>query len=296
MKPDASVVLTTYNNPGALERVLAGLERQRRGGFELWVADDGSGIETRELVERFARSAPFPVEHVWHEDRGFRKMRILNATVPLVRSDYVVLLEGDCIPNAHYVGAHLAWRRPGRFLYGHRVFLDDQTSRAIRAEAVRSGREPGGALRNVVRGLRGRARRSYNAIRLPDALLPFARRALGGRPVMRGMNFSVWKQDLLAVNGWNEEYDGWGREDDDLVARLGFLGIRGESVRFAAILFHLEHPVRRNAEALAANDRVFQEVVRRGLAVCPVGIRDVRPLEAPTAAAEQGTAQVPQRP
>jgi glycosyltransferase involved in cell wall biosynthesis len=274
MTPTASVVLTTYNNPRALELVLAGLGRQRAPGFEVWVADDGSRPETGELVRRFAATAPFDVHHVWHEDRGFRKMRILNATVPQVRSDYVVLLEGDCIPNADYVGVHLRWRRAGSFLYGHRVFLDARTSAALRVDAVRTGREPGGAVRNVVRAFRGRARRGYNALRLPVPAVRLGQTLLRtGRPVMRGMNFSAWKADLLAVNGWNEEYVGWGREDDDLVARLQFQGLRGRSVRFGAILYHLDHPLRRDPDLLAANDRIYREVVQRGSAVCRLGIR-----------------------
>ena len=276
MKPSASVVLTTYNNPRALELVLAGLARQRASSFEVWVADDGSLPETGELVHAFARTVPFAVHHVWQEDRGFRKMKILNATVPQVRSDYVVLLEGDCIPNPDYVAVHLRWRRPGIFLYGHRVFLDARTSQALRAEAVRAGREPGGALRNVVRAFRGRARRGYNALRLPVPAMRIGQALLRTRrPVMRGMNFSTWKSDLLAVNGWNEEYVGWGREDDDLVTRLQFQGLRGHSVRFGAILYHLDHPLRRDPAVLAANDRIYREVVRQGQPVCRQGIRQL---------------------
>lgn len=278
MKPAASVVLTTYNNPRALELVLCGLARQRGSSFEIWVADDGSLPETGEMVRAFAATVPFPVHHVWHEDRGFRKMRILNATVPQVHADYVVLLEGDCIPNPDYVAVHLRWRRPGAFLYGHRVFLDARTSSALRAEEVRAGREPGGALRNVVRSFRGRARRGYNALRLPVPALRLSQALLGvARPVMRGMNFSAWKADLVAVNGWNEEYAGWGREDDDLVARLQFHGLRGRSVRFGAILYHLDHPLRRDPAVLAANDRIYREVVRREEPVCRRGMRNLDP-------------------
>jgi glycosyltransferase involved in cell wall biosynthesis len=274
----ASVVLTTYNNPRALELVLAGLARQRASGFDVWVADDGSLPATGELVRAFAATVPFPVHHVWHEDRGFRKMRILNITVPQVGSDYVVLLEGDCIPDPDYVAVHLRWRRPGTFLYGHRVFLDARTSAALRAEAVRAGREPGGAVRNVVRAVRGRVRRGYNALRLPVPAVRIGQALLRtGRPVMRGMNFSAWKADLLAVNGWNEDYVGWGREDDDLVTRLQFQGLQGRSVRFGAILYHLDHPVRRDPALLAANDRVYREVVRQGSAVCRRGIRHLDP-------------------
>jgi glycosyltransferase involved in cell wall biosynthesis len=284
VKPQASVVLTTYDNPRALELVLCGLARQRVAAFEVWVADDGSRPETGELVRGFATTVPFPVHHVWHEDRGFRKMRILNATVPRVEADYVVLLEGDCIPHPDYVAVHLRWRQPGAFLYGHRVFLDARTSGALRADAVRTGREPGGALRNVVRSFRGRARRGYNALRLPVPALRLSQALLRtGRPVMRGMNFSAWKADLLAINGWNEAYAGWGREDDDLVARLQFHGLRGRSVRFGAILYHLDHPLRRDPAILAANDQIFREVLRRGDPICRRGIRDL------DAAPESGT-------
>jgi len=128
----------------------------------------------------------------------------------------------------------------------------------------------------VVRAFRGHARRGYNALRLPVPAVRLGQALLRtGRPVMRGMNFSAWKADLLAVNGWNEEYVGWGREDDDLVARLQFQGLSGRSVRFGAILYHLDHPMRRDPDLLAANDRIFQEVVRQRNAVCRQGIRNL---------------------
>ena len=268
----ASVVLTTYNNPRALEMVLTGLARQTAGGFEVWIADDGSGEATREVVERFAARAPWPLHHAWHEDRGFRKSRILNRALASMAGEYVVHLDGDCIPHPDYVGTHLRFRGKGRFLFGHRVFLGDRISAGLTAEGIRAGVLEGG-VRNLLRGFRGEAGRAYNAIRLPDPLVSVVGAALGGRPVMRGMNFSAWRADLLAINGWNEEYEGWGAEDDDLVARLGFLGRTGRSVRFGAILFHLYHPVA-SRELAPRNAAILQAVRRSQTPRCRLGIRN----------------------
>ena len=271
-RPSASVLLTTYENPRALELVLTGLEMQTVRDFEIWVADDGSGPATRRVVERFAASSRLPVEHVWHEDRGFRKMQILNQVLPRARADYVVLLEGDCVPHPGYVESHLRFRAPATFLYGHRVFLGARVSGRLTPDRLRRG-GLGGALSNLRRWALLDARRPYNALRLPPAGVSVAQQLLRiTRPVMRGMNFSTWTEDLLAINGWNEDYDGWGREDDDLVARLQFRGLRGRSVRFGAILYHLHHPIRSRAQ-LPENDRIFREVVRRRSPVCVHGVQ-----------------------
>jgi hypothetical protein len=190
-----------------------------------------------------------------------------------VLGDHVVLLDGDCIPHPEYVGTHVRHRRRGEFLYGHRVFLGPRTTAALTPERIRRG-EAWSLPRTLARAARGEAGRAYNALHLPsDLLLRATQRALRDRtPVMRGMNFSAWKGDLIAVNGWNEDYRGWGREDDDLVARLQFLGLRGRSVRFGAILFHLHHPIQ-SRSGLEANDRIFRDVLRAGESACRNGIR-----------------------
>ena len=114
-----AVVTTTYNYPGALAAVLDGFIAQTGHDFELIVADDGSTDDTRRLIEDYARRAPFPLRHVWQEDRGFRAAAIRNRALAATRADYVIFTDGDCIPFRDFVAQHRRLAEPGRFLAGH---------------------------------------------------------------------------------------------------------------------------------------------------------------------------------
>ena len=140
MQPAASVIFTTYNQPDWLEKVLLGFAAQDRRDFEVIVADDGSGEPTRERIERLRPALPFPLRHCWQEDDGFRKCEALNGAIAASTADYLVFTDGDCIPRGDFLSTHLRLRRPGRFLSGGYHKLPMQTSLAIGAEDIASGR------------------------------------------------------------------------------------------------------------------------------------------------------------
>ena len=138
--PTAGVVFTTYNRPRDLERVLAGYARQTRPDFEIVIADDGSGPETRECIARARDTWQLNIRHVWHEDIGFRKCRILNRAIIESPAEYLIFTDGDCIPHPEFVAGHLGLARPGFFVSGGCVRLGQPATDAIVPDDVLAGR------------------------------------------------------------------------------------------------------------------------------------------------------------
>src|SRR5512134_3224283 len=128
---NVAVIVTTYNRPDALDAVLQGFSAQDGHDFELIVADDGSTDDTRRLVERRAHSTPFPLKHVWQEDRGFRAAAIRNRALAATRADYVIFTDGDCVPSRHFVAAHRRLAEPSRYLAGNRVMLSARLTEQV---------------------------------------------------------------------------------------------------------------------------------------------------------------------
>ncbi|MFN2326702.1 MAG: glycosyltransferase, partial [Gemmatimonadales bacterium] len=195
-----SVVVTTYNQPDWLEKVLWSLGAQTDRNFEVLVADDGSGPATRELVSRANTLAGVPVRHVWQEDRGFRKCAILNAAIRASQGDYVVFLDGDCIPRQDFVAVHRRLARPGRFLSGGAFRLPRPVSVALSQDAILTGKafRPGWLHAAGVPWSLRLARLGVHpaGAALLDALTPTGATFNGG-------NASAWREDVLAVNGFD---------------------------------------------------------------------------------------------
>lgn len=252
MTPRVAVVVTTYDSPRALELVLAGLSVQTEPHFEAVVADDGSGPETADVVRRWEGRVGLSLLHVRQERRGFRAAAIRNRSILATRAPYVVFLDGDCVPDRRFVADHLSMAAPGCFVQGHRLLLGPVASSALRVEDVVAGRLP---------SLLGISNRQ-NLVRLPHALAERLRRK--DRTDLRGIrtaNFAVHRADLLRVGGFDETYEGWGREDADLAARLLHAGVRRKEGRFAAVVRHLYHPPR-SRDSLPENDARLAECLR----------------------------------
>ena len=235
--PAASVVISTYNQPAWLRKVLAGYAAQTRRDFEIVVADDGSRDETRTMLEALAPSLPFPLVHEWHPDEGFRKCTILNRALRRARADYLVFSDGDCIPRADFVATHLAAREPGRFLSGGYFKLPLAVSEAITEANIASGRafDPAWLVAaGVPRDHKLWKLSARGAIAtLLNALTP-------ARASWNGHNASGWRRDIERVNGFDERMQ-YGGEDRELGERLEHAGVRGKRVRYQAIVIHLEH-------------------------------------------------------
>lgn len=225
--PKVSLIISTYQSPAALEKVLQGVADQTQAPHEILIADDGSGPPTRALLERW--QPRLGLRHVWHEDAGFRKTIILNQAVAAATGDYVVLLDGDCVPHREFIRDHVALAERNFWVQGRRCFVEEKFVADF----------------SVVRTpvwlwcLRGRITGLAKALRLPVAVV---RRNCEQRGII-GCNMGFWRDDLVAVNGFDEEYTGWGiGEDSDLGTRLYHLGRARKFVYGRAVVYHLNHP------------------------------------------------------
>lgn len=233
--PAVTVIVATYDQPRALERVLAGYARQREKNFELIVADDGSGPETRAIVERAG------AVHVWQENTGFRKARIVNEAFRRSRGSTVIFSDGDCVPPADFVGTHLAAAGPNTFCVGGYVPLTPEQSAVFNPDLEKE----------LWTGHLGRLRRVH--LQNLFYIACGARR----RPKTYGCNLSVDRMTFEAVNGFDENFDGFGKEDSDLRNRLVAYGARPVSLWNRCVVFHLsaeagvERPGRREAKEKA---------------------------------------------
>lgn len=232
--PEASVIIGAYDSLPYLKLCIRALERQTFRDFEALVADDGSGPEVGAWLR--ARKSFFPLRHVWQEKRGFRKCRILNRAVMEARGRYIVFLDADCIVARDFLDVHFRSRRRGEFLGGRRVMMGIPVSERVTAEMVDRGYFDGPTLWGLYHSLRGDLRYYEEALR------PLYR-LRGNSPFsLLGCNFSIHREDLLSVNGFDEEYEHrGGGEDTDVSYRLEKAGFAMRSVRYRAIQFHLGH-------------------------------------------------------
>lgn len=233
----ASVILSTYNSPIWLEKVLIGYFCQSRHDFELIIADDGSREDTSLLIDTLRARAPFSVKHIWQKDDGFRKCRILNKAVLHAQAPYIIFSDGDCIPRFDFVAAHLSRAEPGYFLSGSYFKLPMNTSEAISHDDIRSGR----CFDKHWLYAHGLPRtRKTLKITAGKKLAPFLNALTPTKCNFKGSNASAWRQDILAVNGFDERMP-WGGEDREFGVRLVNSGIKARHVRYDAICVHLDH-------------------------------------------------------
>jgi glycosyltransferase involved in cell wall biosynthesis len=251
-----SVIVTTYNREDALEAVLRSLARQSDRDFEVVVADDGSRATTAETVEAWKDKIEQRLEHVWHEDRGFRAAEIRNRAILASRGTYCIFLDGDCIARPDFVATHRRLAEPGWFVTGNRILL----SPALTAQVLREKLSPErwSLARFVAQRLRGGINRVSALLRLP--LGPLRRRRQKVWRGARSANLAVWRSDLARVDGFDADYSGWGKEDSDFIVRLLRAGVRRKDGVFATGVLHLWHP-EADRRRLDVNERKLSDII-----------------------------------
>lgn len=264
-----SVIVTTYNSPAWLEKVLWGYSVQSHQDFELIIADDGSTEDTRELIDRARNETGLVIKHVWQEDMGFRKCRILNKGILEATSEYLVFSDGDCIPRKDFLEVHAREAEPGKYLSGGYHKLPMSTSEAISREDIISGRC------FTLKWLKAHGMRpSHKNSKLTasplkakifNTLTPTACN-------FKGSNGSVWLKDALAVNGFDERMP-WGGLDREFGVRLINSGVKPKHVRYNAIVIHLDHKRGyKDPELVATNKALRVRSEKEKLKVTPCGI------------------------
>lgn len=252
-----SVIISTYNKPDDLEKTLCGYQAQSYQDFEILVADDGSGDETREVIARAAHRASFPIRHVWHEDDGFRKSEILNKAICLSAGNYLIFSDGDCIPRNDFVLSHRRYARENFFLAGgshidvpsdlHQKFSNEliQDQQVFDPDWLESHGVPLGRKRM-------RLTRNQPLASLFDLFTPRS-------GVLIGCNSSAWKQDIVRINGFDTSWS-YGGEDQELGIRLSNFGIRSRRMKHSLVCIHLDHKrPYRDKEQVRLNKRKLQE-------------------------------------
>jgi len=262
-----SLVVTTYNWPAALALCLDSIAGQATLPAEVVVADDGSRPDTAALVQARAATFPVPLLHAWQDDLGFRAARVRNLALARTRGDYVIFLDGDMLLHPRFVADHLALRRPGIFLQGGRLNASqEETARLLAGGAPHFSpampRAP---------GLRGELKPRH-ALRLP--WLARYKTHTGSPGVTMSCHMGIWRRDLERVNGFDDCFEGWGFEDDELAQRLRNAGVVQRRLRFAALAIHLWHATRKPEQVPGGtpNERRFRDTVATRRVRCEQGL------------------------
>ncbi|OEE68786.1 glycosyl transferase [Enterovibrio norvegicus FF-33] len=266
MSPKASVIIAFYNKLDLLKIILSSLNNQYDGTFNVIIADDGSRPDVVDGINEIISQYDFEIIHVWQEDIGFRKNRILNRSV-VKSNDYIIFIDGDCIPQDKFVFDHLENAMEGYCLNGRRVDLSSSVSSKITTLnpdkffienlpeiLIKYILSKG---KNIEKGFRITNKKISNHLN----------RKLKG---IVGCNFSLYKKDILEINGFDERYQAAGTgEDSDVEYRLRLSGVEIKNIFYKANQVHIFH---KELPRSKVNDSIFEEVQNRKIAFTEHGI------------------------
>jgi glycosyltransferase involved in cell wall biosynthesis len=255
-----SLIISTYNWPEALNLCLISVRNQTLLPDEVIIADDGSTDETRNLISKYQHDFPVPVVHVWQPDEGFQLAKIRNKAIAAAHHEYIVQIDGDLVLNRHFIEDHVSFRKKNTFVSGSRVIMNKELSASIiGAENTKIHLTSKGLL-NVFNGFR---------ISILTKLMEGYKHA--DIYYLRGCNMAFWRSDLVKINGYNEAFIGWGREDNEIGLRLINSGIKKRIIKFSAVVFHIYHPEKIRA-GLNANDELMHRTAAEKTKYCEIGL------------------------
>jgi len=249
-----SIIITTYNSPNYLRVCLNSFIHQTDKNFEIIIADDGSTKETKNVIEKYKNN--FRISHAWHEDQGFRAAKIRNEAVKLSTGEYLIFVDGDCIAFKDFVKNHRSLSEKGYFSRGNRVMASENFTKEIINKNININ------CLCFTKLIKLRIQKKINR------LVPFFRiKKYPFRKILKKKwegaktcNLGVWRNDFKKINGYDENYIGWGREDSDFVIRLINSGVyRKEAIFFTALL-HLNHKIN-SRENFSKNDKLLHEAI-----------------------------------
>lgn len=265
-----SVIISTYNSPDWLQKVLWGYQCQDHTDFEIIIADDGSGPETEQMIKSFQQTTSLSIQHVWHEDRGYRRQTILNKAILQTQTEYIIFTDGDCIPRRDFISTHVTHALQGHFLSGGYCKLPMDLSKKISRDDI-----------FTQRCFELRWLKSYGEVGLSQSRKLFVKGNLAdffdfitpAKPTFNNSNSSAWKADLLKVNGYDERML-YGGSDREIGERLVNSGLKGKQIRHRAIVLHLDHPrAYKTQESLEKNMTIRKDTRRLKIKWTPHGIQ-----------------------
>ncbi|MCX8026685.1 MAG: glycosyltransferase family 2 protein [Thermodesulfovibrionales bacterium] len=255
-----SIIISTYNRTHYLQKTLEGYLNQTYPPNEIIIADDGSTSNTADVIGTISKTTNIPIIHVWHEDKGFRLSKIRNKAIAKSTSDYIILSDDDSVPCIYMVQDHNRYAEEGYFIQGHRVLLAESVSQQFTYKQC----DFKSALNMW---FRKDAKNITNAMRLP---IPIIRKSVSLRGI-RSCNMSFFKKDFIAVNGFNEDFEGWGKEDSELVVRFYKYGLKRKDIKFRLYCFHLYHK-EYSRDKLQRNIDMFENAKRNDSYYCLNGV------------------------
>ncbi|ADZ92498.1 glycosyltransferase family 2 protein [Marinomonas mediterranea] len=253
-----SLIVTTYNWKEALAVTLNSVLSQKVMPFEVIVADDGSREDTKKVVDSFISKFSIPLIHSWQEDTGFRLAASRNKAIAKASGDYLVIVDGDMYLPPRFIESHIINAKKGHFVQGGRVLLGEDVSEKL----LENGRRP----TIFSKGIRNR----HNMIDSSILSRIFTKVKNNDRST-RGCNFALWREDAIRVNGYNEDFEGWGREDSEMVVRLLNSNISRLYLKFKAVGYHIYH-VENSREQLQVNNDIYMKTLSEKLIFCNNGI------------------------
>jgi glycosyltransferase involved in cell wall biosynthesis len=260
-----ALCITTHARADALEAVLASIGAQSRPPDEVVVAEDGADPATAAVAIAAASRLDAPLSHLRQPHTGFRVARLRNLALAAARSDYLVFIDGDMLLHREFIADHRRIARRGTYTQGLRVNLDAAMTRALLVDPSQAHQHlpgPGSAGRLGLRRL---------ALAHAAPLQPLLRRAATAWTAVKSCNQGFWRPDLLAANGWDERFEGWGPEDKELCARLEHGGLRRQALAAGGIACHLHHPPA-SRDRRAFNESLLAETLDTRRVRCASGV------------------------
>ena len=256
-----SVVVTTYNWESALKSALRSISQQTVLPYEVIVADDGSKESMRAMIVEMAKNYPVILKHSWQEDIGFRLARSRNLAIAAATGDYVIILDGDMVVNKNFIEDHLLAAKTGFYVQGSRILTQPEFDAD---KLLLEHKDPHFFSKGI-------ARRRHT-LRMPWLSNIFLKLSEGQKTTgVKGCNQGWWKKDLIAINGYDERFVGWGREDNDILLRAYRMGLKRRDIRFAGLATHIYHN-ERHPEGVNPNDRWLKDNAERHVIMCEPGL------------------------
>jgi glycosyltransferase involved in cell wall biosynthesis len=254
-----SLIITTYNSPAALLLVLNSVEMQSTLPFDVIVADDGSNMDTKGLIKNFQLTTCLKIIHSWQKDTGFRVAKSRNKAIAKSDGDYLILIDGDMILHPEFIRDHIKNSEIGYFIQGTRVLLtEDATKDTFKRMSI--------IFSFFSHGIKNR-KNAFHSDFLSKLFLK-KKKYLSG---IKSCNMSFFKEDCVNINGFNNDFEGWGREDSEFAVRLLNSGIIRKNLRFNAIQFHLWH-TENTKVSLRQNDVILNSSINNNSKWCNNGI------------------------
>lgn len=259
----SSLIITTYNQKERLALVLDSVKELSYLPNEVLIADDGSKEDTKELIQAYQKDFPVPLKHIWQEDKGFRLSEIRNLAIKNAKGEYIIIIDGDMILDKNFIKDHLSFAKEKTFLQGSRVLLDEKSSKDILSK---KDYKKAFSLSSMKR-LKFLAKLLYKNSKIDEEIFDKKELVKG----VRGCNMSFFKKDCEAINGFNEDFVGWGREDSEFVARFLFNKGYFRRLKFYALAYHIYHD-ENSRTMLDANHKIYLECVKNKNTFCKNGL------------------------